>query len=288
MKVYKQKEIERDLKNLGITTGDVVYVKVDLLKVGLIKDNVKFGFLDALLSAVGPEGTIITAAYTKTYFFPFFKKNRKIFELSTLPNTGAFSTLMLQHPRSVRSVHPTNSYVSVGKYANELLKNHNQNSSSFEPLRAVMELGGKCIIVGCIDSNPGHTTTHLAQYDLGFATQNNLRGLVGANYWENGVIKTFLRKDFGGHAIGARKIYSYYLDAGILMTGFVGSATALWSPAKEAYDLDMQIIRADKKFLLCNSPACLSCRVTWRYNKKDILKYVLNKIIAKSKRLLKL
>jgi aminoglycoside N3'-acetyltransferase len=281
MKLFEQNEIEHDLKMLGISLGDTVYVKVDLLKLGLIKDNIKWGFLDALLNIVGSEGTIITAAYTKTHFFPFIKKRKKLFEAKTIPNTGAFSKLMLKHPKAERSTHPTNSYVAIGKYARHLLDSHDHNASSYEPLRGVMNLGGKCIIVGCVDSSPGHTTTHLAQYDLGFASQNHFYGLVGATYMDSGVLKTFLRKDFGGHNIGARKVYSYYLDRGLLSTGIVGGTTGVLSPAKEAYETDLEIVRNDKKFLLCTDPTCFSCRVAWKYNRKDIVIYIASKVISK-------
>ena len=281
MKIFEQNEIEHNLKKLGICLGDTVYVKADLLKIGLIKGNVKWGFLDALLNVVGSDGTIITAAYTKTHLFPFIKKRKKLYEVNSTPNTGAFSKLMIKHPRAVRSTHPTNSYVAIGKYARHLLDSHDHKASSYEPLRGVMDLGGKCIIVGCVDSSPGHTTTHLAQYDLGFASQNHFYGLVGATYMEGGVIKTFLRKDFGGHNIGARKVYSYYLDRGILSTGIVGDTTGVLSPAKEAYETDLEIIKNDKKFLLCNEPTCFSCRVAWKYNRKDIPVYVVSKIMCK-------
>lgn len=287
MSMIEHDDLVGELRELGIGLGDTVYVKVDLMRVGAVRGNLKSGFLDALLEVVGPEGTLITAAYTKTFFFPTFNKERKVFDESSSPNTGAFSKLMLKHPDSYRSSHPTNSYVAIGKNAHNLLDKHDHLASSYEPLRGVMNLGGKCIIVGCVDSSPGHTTTHLAQYDLGFAAQNNFSGLVGANYWENGQLKTFLRRDFGGHNIGARKIYSYYLDRGILQNGTVGKTTAVLSPAKEAYETDLEVIKQDKKFLLCNDPGCFSCRVTWKYNRKDIPKYIFHKILTKLKKLVR-
>jgi aminoglycoside N3'-acetyltransferase len=280
-------ELRRELISLGIEKGDVLYVKADLLKIGIIKGNFKTAFLEALLDVVGDEGTIITASYTKTFFFPMFNKAAKLFSNESEPNTGSFSKVMLEHPRSVRSKHPTNSYVALGKVALDLTRSHDHTSSSYEPLRKVMEFGGKCIIVGCVDSSPGHTTTHLAQYDLGYAQEHNFKGLVGATYLENDVIKVFYRKDFGGHNAGAEKIYSKYLDLGIIKTSKVGNTTAVISSAKKAYEADFKIIKDNKKFLLCNDPTCFSCRATWRYNLKDVPIYVISTIFNKMYRLVK-
>lgn len=280
-------ELRRQLLNLGVERGDVIYVKADLLKIGIIRGNLKTAFLEALLDVVGEDGTIITAAYTRTFFFPMFNKKAKLFLNDSVPNTGSFSKVMLEDPRSVRSKHPTNSYVALGKRALELTASHDHTSSSYEPLRRVMELDGKCIIVGCVDSSPGHTTTHLAQFDLGYAQQNNFRGLVGATYWEKDGIRVFYRQDFGGHNIGAKRIYSKYLDLGIIQTAKVGNTTAVISSAREAYDADLEIIKNDKKFLLCNDPNCFSCRVTWRYNIKDIPIYIASTIVSKTYKFVK-
>lgn len=279
--------LRTQLAQLGIDKGDVVYIKADLLHIGMVKGDIKTGFLNAILDVVGNTGTIITAAYTKTYFFPMFGKEKKKFEQSTIPNTGALSKLMLEHPASIRSRHPTNSYVAIGPKSEELLSCHDHTQSSYEPLRGVMRLGGKCVIIGCIDSNPGHTTTHLAQFDLGYATQNNFKGLVGASFDLDGTNQTFLRNDFGGHNGGAKKIYSHYLDKGIIKIGKVGNTTGLLSNAQEAYDIDIELLKKDKKLILCSSPTCFSCRVSWRYNLMGIPLYIVAILLNKLKKLVR-
>ncbi|WP_334067750.1 AAC(3) family N-acetyltransferase [Nereida ignava] len=281
MKRITSAQLCSQLKNLGINNGDVVYVKADLLSIGIIEGDVRSGLLNALLAVVGETGTIITAAYTKTFFFPMFNKNRKFFSAASTPNTGSLAKLMLKHPASIRSKHPTNSYVAIGPASSQLLSNHDHTSSSFEPLRQVMRLKGKCVIIGCIDSSPGHTTTHLAQHDLGYASQNIFKGLVGATFSLDGETKVFLRKDFGGHNLGARKIYSTYLDKGVIRTSEVGNTTGLMSIAQDAYDIDIDLLKKDKKLILCSSPTCFSCRVCWKYNILDIPKYISAKLIQK-------
>lgn len=74
---------------------------------------------------------------------------------------------MLSHPKAFRSKHPTNSYVAIGKNAKYIFGNHDENSGSYEPIRKIVELEGKMILIGCVESSPGFTTTHLAEVDLG-------------------------------------------------------------------------------------------------------------------------
>lgn len=266
--------LRQQLECLGLNKGDVVYVKADLLRIGIIKGDLKNGFLNALLDVVGQNGTIITSAYTKTHFFPFLKKETKKFTIDTIPNTGSLSKIMLKHPNSIRSTHPTNSYVAIGPAADQLLSGHDHTKSSYEPIRQVMNLGGKCVIIGCIESSPGHTTTHLAQYDLGYASQNNFNGLVGATFDLDGQTQVFLRRDFGGHNVGAKKIYAYYLDRNIMTHCEVGNTTGLMTLAQDAYDIDIELVKDDKKILLCSDPTCFSCQVCWQYNISGIPKYI--------------
>lgn len=55
--------------------------------------------------------------------FPLYKVDKKyIFEENTIPETGALGKLCLDYRNAQRSRHPTNSFIAIGKYADEILK----------------------------------------------------------------------------------------------------------------------------------------------------------------------
>tara|TARA_B110000503_G_scaffold138393_1_gene224499 strand:- start:15279 stop:16151 length:873 start_codon:yes stop_codon:yes gene_type:complete len=279
LKRYSNEEIFRDLELMGISKGDVILCKVDLLSVGLVSKDPKNGFLKALMHYLGPTGTIVSPAYSQTHFLPFINKNKKIFNINDIPSTGGFARSILMHPNSVRSTHPTNSFLALGKYAKDILADHNHKSHSYQPVQASMELDAKGIILGCLDSNPGHLTAHLVQYDLGQSTKNIFRGLSGACFYEDGRLKTFYRKDFGGHASGAVKFYEHYERHGVIKYGTIGSSKVGISKLRDSYDIEKTLFLDDPKFMLCDDPLCFSCRASWRYNMQSIPGYVATKVI---------
>ena len=155
--------LKNDFINLGITQGDTVLIRGNLGKVGRIKKEI---FLKSLLDVVGPNGTIVTLGFTKA--FPFYKVDKDfIFDLQTKPNTGALGSIFLNHPQAQRSCHPTNSYIAIGKNAQYILENHDENSLIYDPMKKLIELNAKMLIFGIIEDSPGFTTVHLAQQELG-------------------------------------------------------------------------------------------------------------------------
>jgi len=279
LKRYSNEEIFTDLELMGISKGDVLVCKVDLLSVGLVSNDPKNGFLKALMQYLGPDGTLVVPAYTKTHFLPFINKHKKIFKINDIPSTGGFVRSIFMHSNSVRSTHPTNSFLALGKYAKAILADHNHKSHSYQPVQAAMELDAKGLIVGCLYSTPGHMTAHLAQYDLGQSTKNLFRGLSGACFYEDGRLRTFYRKDFGGDASGAVKFYEHYERHGVIKYGTIGSSKVGISKLRDSYDIEKALFLDDPKFMLCDDPLCFSCRATWKYNMTAIPGYAARKVI---------
>lgn len=269
-------QLMQDLTALGIGRGDIILVKVDLVQVGLIKASPRTGFLEALFKVVGNEGTIVVSTFTTNYFIPFISK-KDIFTINSPPNTGGFAKLILAHPDVVRSTHPTNSFAAVGPHSEHILQGHDASASSYLPIQKLIEIGAKCINVGCVSSSPGFTTTHWAQYVLGQSVQNILSGWLGAYYFENGQRHLFKRRDFGGHNPGAIRLYGHYISNGILKMGKVGNAAAVLGESAKLYEIDLKIMKEDPRYILCSSPTCFDCRATWLYNKREMILYFLFK-----------
>ena len=275
MKEVTKKQVAAGLAALGVTTGDTLLVRADLGEVGWIKGAKRSDYLMLLLDALGGEGTLIGLAFTPSYTKA--KAAAHVFTSSTPTTTGAFANLMLKHPDALRSRHPTNSFVAIGKNAAAVLAEHGPSAGAYEPVRAVMNLGGKLALIGCAESNPGFTTTHLAEIDLGYHKRAILPQLKGAYYKEAGKTQFFRRRDPGGCSVTFSKLYPYYRKAGILNEANVGAARSLLVDARSAYEIDRRVLATDPRFNLCDNPDCGRCRLRRWDNLQDAPAFLLKR-----------
>lgn len=243
---------------MGIVAGDTVLIRASLAAVGRISGGAD-AFVEALLLCVGSEGTIISLAFTGGRYLRMPKLD-EAFNSKTKSYAGALPNAMLKREDSFRSRHPMCSYVAVGRHAEHLTANHDESSPAYEPVRKVIELGGKCMLVGCVDTSPGFTTTHLAEFDLGllsFAVFPKLR----STYYEasDGAIKLFRRPDPGMCSNSYYKFYALYVKHKVLTTGFVGSAYSIIAPARECYEIEYAALKKNRKINICDSNMCSTC-----------------------------
>lgn len=248
-----------DFQLLGVDSGDTVLIRASLGAVGRI-DGGADTFINALLECIGEEGTIVSLAFTSGAFLKTPKKE-DAFSIAKKSYAGALPNTMLNWPGSHRSRHPMCSYVAVGKNAESITKDHNENSPAYEPIRKIINLGGKCILVGCAKSSPGFTTTHLAEADLGYLEKLPVLPWLRSVYYESddGCLKLFRRKDPGLCSNSFYKFYALYVREGLLSTGFVGNAYSISAPAKECYEVDIDALSKNQKFNLCDSKDCWTC-----------------------------
>ncbi len=264
--------LRRDLEALGIRAGDVVLVRAKVGAIGRVHGGLGQALRGALLEAVGPDGTIVSLSFTKT--FPLFRLDRSyVFRDDTPTTSGALPKLLLETPGRLRSGHPTNSFVAVGPRAAEILAGHDETSSCFLPMERIIALGGRQLVVGCVDSSPGFTTVHWAQHRLGLSTRSLLRNRVGVLYERDGQARLFRRRDIGGCSHGFSRLYADYVRTGLLRTGFVGKAYSICIDAAPAHALEEDLLRRDPTCVFCERPLCVFCRGSWLYNKRDMLSF---------------
>ncbi|MFW2441370.1 AAC(3) family N-acetyltransferase [Aliarcobacter butzleri] len=250
--------LKKDLMLIGVKKGDILLVRADLGSIGKLETKKREDYINFMLESVGEEGTIVGLSFTSGFFIK--KKNSEIFDGTNKSNTGAFANIMLSHPKAKRSTHPTNSFVAIGKYAEYIVGGHDENKGAYEPIRKIIELGGKMILIGCVETSPGFTTTHLAEVDLGLHKRIIFPTLNGAYYKKNGEIKLFKRKDLGACSFSFYHFYSYYVKYELLYQGYIGNAYSVMIDAKKAFELEKKILKDNPKITLCNRPNCMMCR----------------------------
>jgi aminoglycoside N3'-acetyltransferase len=250
--------LKADFQRLGIVRGDTVLVRAGLRAVGEIDGGAR-GFVEALVGTVGPEGTVMSLAFTDSAYIRRADPNAA-FTVRTKSNAGALPNAMLADPSHSRSKHPTCSYVAIGRHALDLTAGHDESSGAYEPIRRLMQFSGKCVLVGCVDSSPGFTTAHLAECDLGLHRRAIFPWLTSTYYKsENGELKLFRRKDLGLCSQSFYKFYAHYVRNGILVTGLVGGAYSILAPAADCYEIERRVLARDPQFNVCDSPRCFTC-----------------------------
>ena len=60
-----------------------------------------------------------------------------------------------------------------------------------------------------------------------------------------------------------------------LTSGMVGNAFSVAINARDAFDIEFDLIRDNNKYPLCDDPSCFDCRGTWLYNKRGMFLYYL-------------
>jgi len=251
--------LEADFIKLGLGRGDTVLIRADLGAVGRVDRK---SFIQALLNIVGEDGTIISLAFT-TGALPWKVSGIPPFTAETPSSAGALPNSMLRHARSYRSMHPQCSYVAIGKHAQYLTSDHGPTSGAYEPVRKVIELKGKMMLVGCVYSSPGFTTAHLAEVDLGLTKRVIAPWLCQSRYVDSdGSVRVFKRGlDIGFCSESFWKFYAHYVRSEVLLAGFVGKAYSICAGAEQCYKIEKSILERDPKFNICDSPDCAKCNV---------------------------
>ncbi len=247
-----------DIRKLGVGPGDFLLVRGALGRIGRVRGGATT-VIEALLACVGQEGTIASLSFTDSSFIRRADPLNP-YHLSKKSYAGALPNAMIEYHGSFRSGHPTCSYVAIGKYAEAFTTGHDENSGAYEPIRHLLAKEGKCLLIGCVGSSPGFTTTHLAEADLGYLRKVIFPWLNTTYYYDkNGVLKLFRRKDLGLCSNSFYKFYAHYVAREILTTGYVGQAYSVIAPAKNCYGIEKEILENNSKFNICDSPECFMC-----------------------------
>lgn len=153
--VVTKGDIVSGLRQMGVEEGDLLQVHSSLSRFGYVEGGAE-AVVDALLEAVGQEGTVMV---------PTFNHGAaEIFDAATTPSGyGAINEALRKRPEARRSVHPTHPYAALGKQAEHLVAGH-LHVKTFDgdsPLGKFAQLGGKVLLLGAgMNSN---TAAHIGE-----------------------------------------------------------------------------------------------------------------------------
>jgi aminoglycoside 3-N-acetyltransferase len=167
-----------DLLALGVVPGDVLLVHSSMRRLGFVAGGVQ-AVVDALLTAVGPEGTIVVPTHTSgntdpagwqnppvpERWWPVLRSETPGFDPARTPSrwVGVLPEVVRTWPDAVRSGHPHVSCAALGAQARDVVAGHDLAESHGErsPIGAVYRFGGKVLLLGC--GHGSNTSLHLAE-----------------------------------------------------------------------------------------------------------------------------
>lgn len=168
-----------DLGAMGVKLGMTLLVHTSMSKLGWIAGGPQ-GVVEALLKAVGPDGTIMMPTQTGHLSDPQYwsqppvpkewwatiRAETPAFDPAKTPSRemGAINELFRTWPGVARSHHPLSSFAAIGPNAARLLADHQLDRQLGEqsPLGGLYELDGHVLFLGSGYKNC--TTFHLAEY----------------------------------------------------------------------------------------------------------------------------
>jgi aminoglycoside 3-N-acetyltransferase len=263
-----EEDLVFDLKKLGIEKGDILFITIDIMKVGYFcesRDLTLKTWLRILTDLVGEDGAIVFASYSKT-FFRFFKK-KYVFERFSDTYAGSLPNYLINLDTSIRSLHPTNSVVGIGDIIKKALLNHDSTKLSYSVLGDLINMpNSKFLMIGTIDKMNAPGAMHFVQEELGYTKYSPMKYLMQIYFYENGVRKLFTKKDFGGCSSGGYRLFFPLITNSAVKFGQVGRAVSALIPAKKSYNIIKSELIKNRKIIQCDDKTCIHCYGNPIYN----------------------
>ena len=153
--LVRKADIVTGLAEMGVMKGCLVHVHSSLSAFGYVEGGADT-VVDALLEAVGPEGTVMVPTFNHGH--------AEIFDIRTTPSTnGAITEVLRKRPQARRSMDPTHPYAAIGFLADRLVEGHLEAGtfSQQSPLGKLTTWGGWVLLLGAeMNSN---TAAHVGE-----------------------------------------------------------------------------------------------------------------------------
>lgn len=245
-------ELISDLKKIGINEGDVILVHSSLKRIGFVIGGAKT-VIDALLDVIGKEGTLIMPTYPlNAKMLQLCQKKNYIFDLKTTPTyMGTIPSEFLKIEGISRSIHPTHSVSAIGKFADEITKDHHIGNKTYgenSPWGKILKLNGKILGIGVslhvnaqyhyLEDMLGEDFPIKVKVDEIYKVKckvDNKYIFVEVQPNDPEVAKT--RIDTKENSFIRNYFWEIFENLGVSKIGKIGEATSWWANFREFYDI---------------------------------------------------
>lgn len=246
----KVDEILAQCCSLGVERGGVLLVHTSFRAVRPVEDGPR-GLIRALLSAVGPAGTLVMPTMTdgETLFDP---RTTATFEMGVVAET------FWRMEGVVRSTHPGGSFAACGPHADRICAPqpleppHGLDS----PPGRIYALDGQVLLLGVTESES--TTLHVAESVARVPYAVKHPCVVADDL--TGHPRTILIAETDHCCIGFRKVDAWLRERGALREGMIGHARAKLARSRDVIQVALEHLTKDPLVFLCDEDrGCEDC-----------------------------
>ena len=233
MALTKQ-EIVDGLKQLGVREGTVVMAHSALSAFGEVEGGA-VTVIEALIEAVGPEGTLLMPAMA----------SEQPFRIASSPSTvGTITDVFRSYAGTTRSLHPTHSVAGIGPMVDQLIAGHIDQPTALGPQspwgRMAQRDDAYILLLGCDQDR--NTLLHCAEEAVDGAYLNTItrRYIDSEGHEQTKVLEKFPgpHRDFIG-------LDSLFENARAMNVGKIGTAVCRLMSARQTLMLAIEALRRD-------------------------------------------
>lgn len=159
LKTINRLDLERDLRDAGVRSGDLLVVHSSLSKVGWVLGG-PLEVVRAFQNVLGPTGTLVMPTFT----FNLVCWGLPPFDPEETPSrVGVVTDAFRRLEGTIRSSHPTHSVAAAGPLAQEIIgdKIDYEPLGVGSPLDRAQNMGGKILLLGVGQNR--NSTVHVAE-----------------------------------------------------------------------------------------------------------------------------
>ena len=235
--------IEAALRELGLKNGDIVIAHSSLKSFGYVEGGAD-AVIDALLSVLGPDGTVCFPTLTYGSYNP--ENPPPPFDPDVNPGiVGTIPEVFRKRPEAIRSLHPTHSIACIGSRASELTAGHENSETPCgpkSPWGKIADLGGYVLMIGC-GTGPltmSHGAEEVVHHDVRCTPVTLCRILKNGEWIE---ARLRLHGPYEKQGPGRREMERILEEAGYLRRTKVGNSVLLLIDAKGVWEISTRLCR---------------------------------------------
>lgn len=201
------KSIEKDLRKLGVKSGDILLVHASLSSIGWVCGGAQ-SVINTLINVLGEKGTLVMPSHSGELsdpnqwnhppvpeeWYEAIYKNMPGFDPDKTPTRGMgkIAELFRTYPKVIRSNHPQVSFSAYGKKSIEITENHplTPQFGMDSPLGKLYKNSAKVLLLGV--GYEACTSFHLSETIV----EGMPKTKMGTSIIENGVSKWQWFNDF--------------------------------------------------------------------------------------------
>lgn len=253
-----RESLTRELLALGVRPGETLLAHTSLSALGWVSGGA-VALVQALLDALGPEGTLVVPAHSGDNsepsvwqnppvpedWWPVLRASMPAYDPLTSPTygVGIVPETVRTWPGALRSAHPQTSFAALGPAAATITAGHARDCRLGErsPLARLEKAGARVLLLGA--GYGSCTSFHLAEYRIpGPEEENSFAAMTSrGRVWKTVRERSINEEDFG--ELGA----AFEKDTEVVR-GFVGAAESRLFPVADA-------VAYAERWLAANRPA---------------------------------